>query len=83
MVWCALNKKMRKAGSILGYATVALIVAAVAVFFADAGSWLSPGKLTPAQFVDRFEQVNGQHPGLRSVSRQDKMSLSFIVSVKP
>ncbi|QIJ73350.1 catalase [Methylobacterium sp. NI91] len=33
--------------------------------FAVAGGWLSPAALTPARIVDRFEQVNGPHPGFR------------------
>ena len=33
--------------------------------FAYAGGWLSPGTLTQGRIVDRFEAVNGPHPGFR------------------
>src|SRR4030095_12597394 len=45
--------------------TVAVIVGAVATSFAYAGGWLTPHALTPARIADRFEQVNGVHPGFR------------------
>jgi catalase len=41
------------------------IVLAVALAFAYAGGWLSPRRLTPAAFIDVFEQQNGVHPGFR------------------
>ena len=41
-------------------------VAAVDVgVFAYAGGWLTPEKLTPSRFTDRFEQVAGRHDGFR------------------
>jgi catalase len=33
--------------------------------FAYAGGWFTPKELTPARFVDGFEQVDGKHPGFR------------------
>lgn len=56
---------MKKAFPILSLAAVVGIVGLVVVLFAYAGGWLSPRALTPARFVDRFEQVNGKHPGFR------------------
>ncbi|MGC2595248.1 MAG: catalase family peroxidase [Rhabdochlamydiaceae bacterium] len=56
---------MRKRSSILGFATVVIIVAAVVILFAYVAGWLSPGSLTPARFVDRFEQVDGVYCGFR------------------
>jgi len=41
------------------------IVAGIAGLFACAGGWLTPGALTPARITDRFETVNGRHPGFR------------------
>jgi catalase len=64
-VYGAVPIKMKKASPILGFALLVAIVGAVAVLFAYAAGWLSPGALTPARFVDRFEQGNGQHPGFR------------------
>src|SRR5215469_13079303 len=56
---------MRNAFPILRFATVITIVGVVAVLFVYSAGWLSPHALTPARFVDRFEQVNGGHPGFR------------------
>jgi catalase len=47
---------------------LALIGAALAAAlgtFAYLGGWLTPNELTPARFVDGFEQVDGVHPGFR------------------
>lgn len=56
---------MKKESPVLSFAMVVGIVGVVAVLFAYTGGWLSPHALTPARFVDRFEQVNGVHPGFR------------------
>src|SRR5215469_3016459 len=56
---------MRNAFPILRFATVITIVGVVAVLFVYSAGWLSPHALTPASFVDRFEQVGGMHPGFR------------------
>jgi catalase len=45
--------------------TIGALVAGTAGAFAYAGGWLSPGDLTQARIVDRFEQINGPHPGFR------------------
>src|SRR5215831_17724499 len=44
---------------------IGLILASVLGTFAYVGGWLTPNTLTPARFVDGFEEVNGVHPGFR------------------
>jgi catalase len=44
---------------------IGVALAAVAGTFAYLGGWLTPNALTPARFTDRFEEVNGVHPGFR------------------
>ena len=50
---------------LLRLSMIGAVVAGTAGGFAYAGGWLSPGLLTPARIVDRFEAVNGPHPGFR------------------
>jgi catalase len=47
------------------FALIGVLLAAVAGTFGYLGGWFTPGTLTPARFVDGFEQVNGPHPGFR------------------
>ncbi|GJE60630.1 catalase family peroxidase [Methylobacterium trifolii] len=49
----------------LRFGAIGALVAGTAGGFAYAGGWLSPGDLTQARIVDRFERVNGVHPGFR------------------
>ena len=42
-----------------------MVVLAIAAAFAGTAGWLSPGRLDPARMIDRFEAVNGAHPGFR------------------
>lgn len=49
----------------LRLSAIGAVLTATAGTFAYAGGWLSPGALTPARVIDRFEQVNGPHPGFR------------------
>src|SRR5689334_13629125 len=51
--------------SLAKLAVVGAIVCAVAVLFAWAGGWFSPGRLTQDRFIDTFQDVNGLHPGFR------------------
>ena len=44
---------------------IGVALAAVAGTFAYLRGWLTPNALTPARFTDRFEEVNGVHPGFR------------------
>lgn len=46
-------------------AAIGAVLAGTTCGFAYAGGWFSPGALTPARMIDRFEQVNGPHPGFR------------------
>jgi catalase len=54
-----------KAGNLARFALIGVILAAVTGAFAYLGGWFSPNELTPARFIDGFEQVNGVHPGFR------------------
>jgi catalase len=54
------------AASVLArFALIGATLAAVAATFAYLGGWFTPKDLTPARFVDGFEQVNGVHSGFR------------------
>lgn len=46
-------------------AGIGVVVLAVIAAFLCLGGWFSPNKLTPARFVDGFDQVNGVHSGFR------------------
>jgi catalase len=46
-------------------AAIGVVIAIVAGCFLYTGGFLSPRRLTPARFVDRFQQVFGDHPGFR------------------
>ncbi len=46
-------------------AAIGAIVLAIAGSFVYVAGWLSPGLLTQARVIDRFEQVSGVHPGFR------------------
>ena len=41
---------------------IGIILFVVAGFFAYAGGWLTPGRLTPAKLMTAFREVNGAHP---------------------
>jgi catalase len=56
---------MNKPFPILRFATVIGIVGVVAILFVYTAGWLCPHALTPARFIERFEQVGGLHPGFR------------------
>ncbi|UHC20095.1 catalase family peroxidase (plasmid) [Methylobacterium currus] len=50
---------------LLRLSAIGAVLAGTAGTFAYAGGWLSPGALTPARVIDRFQEVNGPHPGFR------------------
>jgi catalase len=54
-----------KAGMLARLALMGVIFAAIVGTFAYLGGWLTPNKLTPARFVDGFEEVNGVHSSFR------------------
>jgi catalase len=51
--------------ALIRLAGIGVVVLAIAAAFAATAGWLSPGRLDPARIIDRFEAVNGQHPGFR------------------
>jgi catalase len=53
------------ASTLARFALIGVALAAVAGTFAYFGGWFTPNELTPARFVDGFEQVNGVHSGFR------------------
>ncbi|MCK0206713.1 catalase family peroxidase [Starkeya koreensis] len=48
-----------------GLGATGLVLGVTAGAFAYAGGFLSPGRLTQTRIVDRFEAINGLHPGFR------------------
>ena len=57
--------RLSKTSTLARLALIGLALAVVAGTFAYLGGWFTPNDLTPARFVDGFEQVNGVHPGFR------------------
>ena len=53
------------ANLILRLAAIGLVIAGIGGLFLYAGGWFAPHALSPAVMVNRFEQVNGEHPGFR------------------
>ena len=51
--------------SLRRFVAIGLIILTVVVAFLYLGGWFAPRALTPARFVDRFEQVEGVHSGSR------------------
>ncbi|WP_454683892.1 catalase family peroxidase [Ancylobacter moscoviensis] len=51
--------------ALAGLGATGLVLAGVAGAFAYTGGFLSPGKLTQSRFIDRFQALNGVHPGFR------------------
>lgn len=60
-----LPPRVSKARLLARLAVIGAILTSAAAAFAWAGGWLSPGLLTPARVIDRFETLNGVHPGFR------------------
>lgn len=56
---------LTKPAALIRLAGIGAVVLAVAAAFAGTAGWLSPGRLDPARMIDRFEAVNGTHPGFR------------------
>src|SRR5215469_313514 len=61
----ARRKRLSRASTLARFALIGAALAAVLGTFAYLGGWLTPNELTPARFIDGFEQVNGVHPGFR------------------
>jgi catalase len=51
--------------TLVRFALIGVALAAVIATFAYLGGWFAPNELTPARFVDGFDEVNGVHPGFR------------------
>jgi catalase len=56
---------LTRPAALIRLAGIGMVVLGVAVAFAAAAGWLSPGRLDPGRLIDRFEAVNGPHPGFR------------------
>jgi catalase len=54
-----------KANTLARFALIGVILAVVVATFAYLAGWFTPNQLTPARFVDGFEEVNGVHAGFR------------------
>jgi catalase len=57
--------ELPRASLIIRFAAIGAVLAGIVGLFAFAGGWLTPHALTPASMTNRFEQVNGLHPGFR------------------
>src|SRR6516165_900875 len=61
----ATQPPLGKTAMVARLALIGAILAAALGTFAYLRGWLTPNVLTPARFVDGFEEVNGVHPGSR------------------
>jgi catalase len=57
--------RLSTASMLARLALIGVALAAAAGTFAYLGGWFNPHDLTPARFVDGFEEVNGVHSGFR------------------
>jgi catalase len=57
--------RLRKFSTSARIALIGALLAAAVGAFAYLGGWFTPHELTPARFVDGFEDVNGLHAGFR------------------
>src|SRR6266852_9752888 len=57
--------RLGKVSTLARFALIGVALAAVVGTFVYLGGWFTPNDLTPARFVDGFEQVNGVHAGFR------------------
>lgn len=53
------------APALVRLAAIGMVMLGAATAFAYTGGWLSPDRLTQGRMIDRFEAVNGPHPGFR------------------
>jgi len=51
--------------TVIGLAIIGIAAASIVAGFAYVGGFLTPQRLTQARIIDRFEQINGAHPGFR------------------
>src|SRR6202011_2684908 len=57
--------ELTRASLIVRFAAIGAVLAGIVGLFLYAGAWLTPHRLSPASMINRFEQVNGLHPGFR------------------
>ncbi|MFL5240705.1 MAG: catalase family peroxidase [Gemmataceae bacterium] len=57
--------RLGNAGTLARFSLIGVALATVIGTFAYLGGWLTRNDLTPAKFVDGFEEVNGVHSGFR------------------
>jgi catalase len=56
---------LTKPASLARLGGIGVVVLAIAAAFAGTAGWFSPDRLGPDLMIDRFEAVNGEHPGFR------------------
>jgi catalase len=56
---------LTRPASLMRLGGIGVVVLAIAAAFAGTAGWFSPGRLGPDLMIDRFEAVNGGHPGFR------------------
>jgi catalase len=57
--------RLSKVSALARLGVIGVALAAVAGAFAYLGGWFTPKDLTPARFIDAFEQADGVHTGFR------------------
>ncbi|MDR3456752.1 MAG: catalase family peroxidase [Verrucomicrobiae bacterium] len=57
--------KLRRGSLMIRLIAISLVILGITGLFAYTAGWLTPNVLTPTRIIDRFEQVNGEHPGFR------------------
>jgi catalase len=56
---------LTKPSSLVRLAGIGVVLLGIAGAFAATAGWLSRDRLDPKRIIDRFEAVNGEHPGFR------------------
>ena len=56
---------LNKGSILVRLGAIGVVILSVVGVFGYLGGWFTPSDLTPARFIDTFEQVNGAHPGFR------------------
>jgi catalase len=59
------EKALSAKGALPRLTAIGAIVGGIAILFGCAAGWLTPSALTPARVADRFEELDGIHPGFR------------------
>jgi catalase len=56
---------LNKGSMLVRLGAIGVVILSVVGAFGYLGGWFTPSDLTPARFINTFEQVNGAHPGFR------------------